>query len=349
MFVSITSSASSFWYDRVHGVQRASTATHRTCSNPFPAPGGTPRCPASCWRSPPGRLALQSRRSNADTVLSQLAVYRVSFAGVDLRRRFGPIGSPVEHGRAWRIPTGTVALQVFASNTVQPFSAPIVVTYTVWVAWSTSTSCGSAADVDGRGRLWSGSRPDRSRCRSRCRSSRRCWSVAAAQLAMYTVWLAGSAKMPERRRRRPGPSPASARSPRCSSALQVAPLNTETVLSPTLVTYTVSVCSSIGDRRSGRFPTVIVGHGPLQRETSWARQWRVSITETVFPADRVAVVVVAVGDVDRVGRRRSSASATGPLPTGADPTSADPKPSPPRRSNAAANPRCFPSLAWEPK
>ena len=46
--------------------------------------------------------------------------------------------------------------------------------------------------------------------------------------------------------------------------------------------------SSPIQKRSRRIPistssTVIVGHGPLQRETSWARQWRASITETVFP------------------------------------------------------------------
>jgi hypothetical protein len=33
----------------------------------------------------------------------------------------------------------------------------------------------------------------------------------------------------------------------------------------------------------GMFPTLIVGHGPLHRETSGAWQWRPSITDTVFP------------------------------------------------------------------
>jgi len=33
----------------------------------------------------------------------------------------------------------------------------------------------------------------------------------------------------------------------------------------------------------GWFPTVIVGQGPVQRETSRAWQWRSSMTETVFP------------------------------------------------------------------
>src|SRR5690348_5039820 len=70
--------------------------------------------------------------------------------------------------------------------------------------------------------------------------------------------------------------------PDAFSALQVAPLNTETVLSLMLETYTVSVDSSIAIPL-GRFPTVIVGHGPLHRETFCPWQWRVSITETVFP------------------------------------------------------------------
>ena len=98
---------------------------------------------------------------------------------------------------------------------------------------------------------------------------------------MYRVWLAGSAKSPS------GPEPTGTVTGVCpeakrSSALHVAPLNTDTVLSPKLVTYTVSVCSSIAIPL-GRFPTVIVGHGPAQCETFCASQWRVSITETVFP------------------------------------------------------------------
>src|SRR6516225_10170065 len=129
--------------------------------------------------------------------------------------------------------------------------------------------------------------------------------------------------------------------------LQVAPLNTDTVLSRMLATYTVSVFSSIVTAL-GRFPTVIVGHGPPQREASCASQRRVSITETVFPPafgpssfSPFATYSVWVAS--------SNASAPGPFPTGADPTSADPKPSPPRGSNAAANPRWFPSLPREPK
>ena len=102
-------------------------------------------------------------------------------------------------------------------------------------------------------------------------------------LAMYTVWLAGSAKGamgcdPGVRGTATGVTP----QPEGCSPLHVAPLNTDTVPSPKLVTYTVSVFSSIA-MPLGRFPTVIVGHGPLQRETSCASHRRVSITETVFP------------------------------------------------------------------
>ena len=65
-------------------------------------------------------------------------------------------------------------------------------------------------------------------------------------------------------------------------ALQVAPLNTDTVSSLLLSTYTVSVAASTA-MVLGSWPTVMVGHGPLQRETSSAWQWRVSMTETVSP------------------------------------------------------------------
>ncbi len=68
-------------------------------------------------------------------------------------------------------------------------------------------------------------------------------------------------------------------------ALQVAPLKTDTMPGPSfspLLTYTVSVRPSIAIPL-GRFPTLIVGHGPLQPETSSALQRRVSITETVSP------------------------------------------------------------------
>ena len=62
----------------------------------------------------------------------------------------------------------------------------------------------------------------------------------------------------------------------------MAPLNTETLLPTALPTYTVSVCWSIAIP-VGSFPTVIVGHGPLHRETCRASQRRASITETVSP------------------------------------------------------------------
>ena len=70
--------------------------------------------------------------------------------------------------------------------------------------------------------------------------------------------------------------------PRGTRALQVAPLNTATVLSPNIVTYTVSVAWSTA-MLDGRLPTVIVGHGPSHWETSSALQRRPSITETVLP------------------------------------------------------------------
>ena len=98
-------------------------------------------------------------------------------------------------------------------------------------------------------------------------------------LATYTVWFASSAKIPNG----PGPTRTCAgawRHPRVTRLLQVAPLNTATVLSPEIVTYTVSVAwsTAIVD---GRLPTFTVGHGPLHRETSRALQRRPSITETV--------------------------------------------------------------------
>jgi hypothetical protein len=59
------------------------------------------------------------------------------------------------------------------------------------------------------------------------------WPLAKS--GMYTVWLAGSAKMPS------GPTPTGTVAgvcpqPEVTSALQVAPLNTETVLAPVSVT-----------------------------------------------------------------------------------------------------------------
>src|SRR5450755_3372692 len=64
--------------------------------------------------------------------------------------------------------------------------------------------------------------------------------------------------------------------------LQVAPLKTATLLSPRIVTYTVSVAWSTATD-DGRLPTLTVGHGPLHRDTSAASQRRPSITETVSP------------------------------------------------------------------
>src|ERR1700691_2226204 len=70
--------------------------------------------------------------------------------------------------------------------------------------------------------------------------------------------------------------------PDLACALQIAPLNTETLLSLLLVTWTVSVARSTAIAL-GPFPTVTVGHGPWHRETSCALHRRLSITDTVFP------------------------------------------------------------------
>jgi hypothetical protein len=95
------------------------------------------------------------------------------------------------------------------------------------------------------------------------------------------VWFAGSANRPSGFRPT-GTLAGFCPHPDAWVALHVAPLNTETLLSPTLATYTVSVCSSTAIPL-GSFPTLIVGHGPLHRETSRASQRRVSITDTVSP------------------------------------------------------------------
>jgi hypothetical protein len=100
-------------------------------------------------------------------------------------------------------------------------------------------------------------------------------------LATYTVWLASSAKIPNG----PGPTRTWAggwAQPEVSRALQVAPLNTATVLVPSTVTYTVSVAWSTV-MVDGRLPTVTVGHGPAHRDAFRAWQRRPSITETVSP------------------------------------------------------------------
>src|SRR5215467_4026477 len=111
-------------------------------------------------------------------------------------------------------------------------------------------------------------------------------TVVPAPLAMYKVWLAESARAVI------GPAPTGTcggvcPQPEVTVALQVAPLTTESVLAPPLATYTVSVLTSIaipvGVSLAVPFPTVMVGQGPWQRDTSWALQCRASITETVSP------------------------------------------------------------------
>ena len=92
-------------------------------------------------------------------------------------------------------PDWTVALQVFASNTDQPFSAPIVVTYTVWVAWSTSMSSGVAPTstlggaVVGHAVRWVALQVALSIIETVMLSPEK-----SSEFATYTVWLAGSAK-----------------------------------------------------------------------------------------------------------------------------------------------------------
>ena len=68
--------------------------------------------------------------------------------------------------------------------------------------------------------------------------------------------------------------------PEVTSALQVAPLNTETVLSPVSATYTVPVVWSMAIML-GSFPTLIVGHGPRQPETSgaWQSFWGLRVLQ----------------------------------------------------------------------
>ncbi|MGO9957850.1 MAG: hypothetical protein ACLP50_18085 [Solirubrobacteraceae bacterium] len=94
-------------------------------------------------------LALQWLRSKADTVLSKLAVYRVSLAG-STAASLGPNASPgsvpsVAH------PAWTVALQVVVSSTDQPLKVPNSVTYAVCVAGSSATWLGEppTANVTG--------------------------------------------------------------------------------------------------------------------------------------------------------------------------------------------------------
>ena len=60
------------------------------------------------------------------------------------------------------------------------------------------------------------------------------------------------------------------------------PSTTATVLSSRVVTYTVWVAASTATAL-GSSPTVIVGHGPVHRDTARALQRRASITEIVFP------------------------------------------------------------------
>jgi hypothetical protein len=161
-------------------------------------------------------------------------VYKVSFAG-STWPAFGPAGSPASLPIAPH-PVCTVALQVSALSTDQPLCAPVVVTYTVWVAWFTSTSSG-AAPTSTVGGGWAGQAARWAALQVALLSIETVvlspWPLS--KFGMYTVWLAGSAKMPIGC----GPTGTVAGvcpQPEVSSALQVAPLNTETVLAPVSVT-----------------------------------------------------------------------------------------------------------------
>ena len=153
------------------------------------------------------------------------------------------------------------------------------------------------------------------------------------------MWFAWSANTPS------GPSPTGTVAgvcpqPEVTCALQVAPLNTETVLSPKLVTYTVSVCWSIAIPL-GRFPTVIVGQGPCAaRDVLRLAVTRVDHRDRVPDGVR-SVRVEAVRHVDRVRaridreRRRAVADRRRPHQRGSNP-------------NGAPGIRLLSGLLWAP-
>lgn len=176
-----------------------------------------------------------------------------------------------------------MASQVSASKTAQPFAAPKVETYTVCVAWSSSALDGLAPTLtvgggaDGQPAGWMALQVALSIIET----------LVSPWSGTYTVWLTGSATGAT------GPSPTGTEAGAClhpdvTVALHVAPLTTDTVLTPELVTYTVSVCSStaipLGWSSGVSLPTVMAGHGPGQRERSSALQRRASMTATVSPS-----------------------------------------------------------------
>ena len=205
--------------------------------------------------------ALQSCRSNAEIVSSPLAVYRVWLAG-SIWTSEGKMAVGIVP--SWAHPDCTVALHVLASNTETPLvpaghpesGSPHTVTYTVWVDESTAP----ATALLGTATVGGGVVGQAARSVALHVAVSSIETSSSTPSGMYRVWLAGSAKIPI------GPEPTGTVAGVCPqphgcSPLHVAPLNTDTVLSPKLVTYTVSVCSSIA-MPLGRFPTVIVGHGP---------------------------------------------------------------------------------------
>ena len=130
-------------------------------------------------------------------------------------------------------PDWTVALHVLASNAVV---ATVVPMYTVWVAWSTNASNGAAPTSTVGGSVVG--HPARSVAVQVALLIIETVVLSPAPLSefgTYTVWLAGSTYRPI------GYSPTGTVAGVCPHpdvfiALHVAPLNTDTASSPTLVT-----------------------------------------------------------------------------------------------------------------
>src|SRR5215469_319869 len=259
MLVLTAERVSSFWFTTYTVCSGASTTSQNATSKK--SDGSTVTVPGLSVAQPARSVALQWRRSNADMVLSKLAVYKVSSDG-STTPTSGPTGSPSSRP-ILRHPDCAAALQVFALNTAHPFCAlcvPIVVTYTVWLALATSTSRGTAPRCTVGG-VWP-AQPARSEPSqvSVLIIDMVVLGPIRPGLVTYTVWFASSATIPN------GPEPTwtwagARRHPQVTWLLQVAPLNTATVLLPRIVTYTVSVAWSTATP-AGRFPTLTVGHGP---------------------------------------------------------------------------------------
>src|SRR5215467_15276088 len=103
---------SSFWFTTNTVCSGASTTSQNATSKNWL--GATVTTPGFWAAQPPRSLASQWRKSNADRVLSKLAVYRVSFAG-STTPSSGPTGSPISLPIVVH-PDCVAALQVFALN-----------------------------------------------------------------------------------------------------------------------------------------------------------------------------------------------------------------------------------------